>query len=131
MEPEFLFVFPLKADVENAPENLQIELIKLQYDTNLTQKFSETDLQDFYSYFPKENFPVLRYFGLRTIAMFSSTYACEQYFSLGNNNKTKSRPRLAEGHFKSIMTVVCSNISPRVEILSRSKRSQVSGQCAH
>jgi hypothetical protein len=43
MEPEFLlFVLPLKADVENAPENLQMELINLQCDTNLTQKFSET-----------------------------------------------------------------------------------------
>jgi hypothetical protein len=54
MEPDFLlFVLPLKADVENAPENLQMELINLQCDTNLTQKFSETDLQDFYSYLPK------------------------------------------------------------------------------
>jgi hypothetical protein len=54
MEPDvLLFVLPLKADVENAPENLQMELINLQCDTNLTQKFSETDLQDFYSYLPK------------------------------------------------------------------------------
>jgi hypothetical protein len=52
-----LFVLPLKADVENAPENLKMELINLQCDINLTQKFSETDLQDFYSYLPKEKFP--------------------------------------------------------------------------
>jgi hypothetical protein len=63
MEPEFLlFVLPLKADVKNAPENFQMELINLQCDTNLTQKFSETDLQDFYSYLPKEMLPVLRSF---------------------------------------------------------------------
>jgi hypothetical protein len=73
MEPEcLLFVLPLKSDVENAPENLQMELINLQCDTNLTQKFSETDLQDFYSYWPKEKFPVLRSFGLRIIAMFGN-----------------------------------------------------------
>jgi hypothetical protein len=30
MEPEFvLFAFPLKADIEKAPENLQMELINL------------------------------------------------------------------------------------------------------
>jgi hypothetical protein len=30
MQPEFmLFAFPLKADIEKAPENLQIELINL------------------------------------------------------------------------------------------------------
>jgi hypothetical protein len=56
-------MLPLKADVENAPENLQMELINLQCDTNLAQKLSETDLQDFYSYLPKEKFPVLRSFG--------------------------------------------------------------------
>jgi hypothetical protein len=38
-------------------------------------------LQDFYSYLPKEKFPVLRSFGWRMIAMFGSTYACEQSFS--------------------------------------------------
>jgi hypothetical protein len=46
MEPEFLF----------APENLQIELINLQRDTNLNQKFSETNLLDFHSCLPKEKF---------------------------------------------------------------------------
>jgi hypothetical protein len=83
MEPEFLlFVLPLKADSENAPGNLQIELINLQCDTNLTWNFSETDLQDFYSYLPKEKFPVLRSFWLRMIVMLGSTYAYEQFFPL-------------------------------------------------
>jgi hypothetical protein len=27
MEPEFMFAFPFKADIEKAPENLQMELI--------------------------------------------------------------------------------------------------------
>jgi hypothetical protein len=38
MDSEFmLFAFPLKADIEKAPENLQMELINLQCDTNLKQ----------------------------------------------------------------------------------------------
>jgi 17beta-estradiol 17-dehydrogenase/3beta-hydroxysteroid 3-dehydrogenase/mitotic-spindle organizing protein 1 len=77
-----LLAFPLKADIEKAPENLQMELINLQCNTNLNQKFSETKLQDFYSYLPKEKFPLLRSFGLRVIAMFGSTYVCEQFFPL-------------------------------------------------
>jgi hypothetical protein len=45
METEFmLFAFPLKADIEKDPENMQMELINLQCDTNLNQKFSETKL---------------------------------------------------------------------------------------
>jgi hypothetical protein len=35
-----LFGFPLKADIEKIPENLKMELINLQCDTNLNQKFS-------------------------------------------------------------------------------------------
>jgi hypothetical protein len=41
------------------------------------KKFSETKSQDFYSYLPKEKFPLLRYFGSRMIAIFGSTYECE------------------------------------------------------
>jgi hypothetical protein len=41
--------------------------------------------------------------------MFGSTYVCEQFFSLVNNNKTKSRSRLTDGHMKSVMTMVSNN----------------------
>jgi hypothetical protein len=43
------------------------------------------------------------------IAMLGSTYVCEQMFSLVNNNKTKSRSRLTDGHMKSLMTMVSNN----------------------
>jgi AAA15 family ATPase/GTPase len=60
MESEFmLFAFDLKADLEKAPENVQMELINLNRDTKINQKFSETKLQDFYSYLSKEKFPLL------------------------------------------------------------------------
>jgi hypothetical protein len=66
MEPEFmLFAFPLKADIEKAPENFQMELINLQCNTNLNQKFSETKLRYFYSYLPKEKFPLLGSFWVK------------------------------------------------------------------
>jgi 17beta-estradiol 17-dehydrogenase/3beta-hydroxysteroid 3-dehydrogenase/mitotic-spindle organizing protein 1 len=121
----YVFAFPCKADIAKATENLQMELINLQCDTNLNQKFSETKLQDFYSYLPKEVFPLLRSFGLRMIAMFGSMYVCEQFFSLVNNIKTKSRSGLTDGHMKSVMTVVSSNISPRIKILSQTKRCRL------
>jgi hypothetical protein len=41
MAPEvLLFALPLKADIENTPENLQMDLINFKRDTNLDQKFS-------------------------------------------------------------------------------------------
>jgi hypothetical protein len=98
-----------------------MELIHLQCDTNQNQKFSEKNLQDLYSYLPNEEFPLLRSFELRMTAMFGSMYVCEQFLSLVSNNKTKSRSRLTDGHNKSVMTVISSNILPRIKILSQSK----------
>jgi len=44
------------SDIEKAPENLEMELLNLQSNANLHPKSSETKLQDFYSYLPKEEF---------------------------------------------------------------------------
>jgi hypothetical protein len=43
---ELDFFFFLKAGIEKNPENFQMELISLQCDTNLNQKFPEAKLQD-------------------------------------------------------------------------------------
>jgi hypothetical protein len=47
-KPEFLLALPSKVDIKNAPENLKMELTNFQCDNNLNQKFSETNLQDFF-----------------------------------------------------------------------------------
>jgi hypothetical protein len=57
MEPEFmLFAFPLKADIAKAPENLQMELINLQCDTNLNQKFLKQNCKIFILTCQKKHF---------------------------------------------------------------------------
>jgi hypothetical protein len=57
MEQEFLlFVLLLKADVQNDPENLQMELINLQCDTNLNQKFSKQICKTFIPTCQKKSF---------------------------------------------------------------------------
>ena len=55
MDAEFLFDLTLKADIEKAPENLKMGLINAQCNTDLCQKHSETKLQTFYYYLPKES----------------------------------------------------------------------------
>jgi hypothetical protein len=69
----YVVCFSLKSDIGKAPENLQVELINLLFDTNLNQVICERKFQDFYSYSPKEKFPLLRYCGLRMIVIFGST----------------------------------------------------------
>jgi hypothetical protein len=55
----------LKADIEKAPENLQMELIDLQCDTNLNQKFFETKLQDFLFLLAKRNISSTQVFWIK------------------------------------------------------------------
>jgi hypothetical protein len=76
-----LFALNLKVNIEKASEKCQMELINLQCDTNINEKFSETKLQVFYFYLLKDKFPQLRSF-LRMIAVFASTKVCEQFFVL-------------------------------------------------
>jgi hypothetical protein len=50
------FASTLKAGTEKAPEILKMKLISLQCDTKLNQKFSQSKLDYFYYYLPKEIF---------------------------------------------------------------------------
>jgi hypothetical protein len=89
-----------------------MELIILQCDTARNKIFSKP-LQDFYSYVPKEEFPLLASFGLRIIAVSDSTCMWEQL--------TNSRSRLTDGVVKSVVTVVSSNVWRRIQIRSQFK----------
>jgi len=88
MQPVLLTTLSLKADIEKAPESLQITLINFKCDTNFRQMFCEKRFsRHFYFLWLKGTFPVFRYFDLRMTATFGSTYACEQFFCLMNNNQ--------------------------------------------
>ena len=62
--------------------DIQMELIDLQERTDLKAKYVEMDLGDFYrNYLDQEKFPSLRKFMASKMALFDSTYLCEQFFS--------------------------------------------------
>jgi len=81
MESGFiLFALPFKTNVNNAPENVQMELINLQCDINLKQNFQDVHLVNFCSYLPIDKSPQIRFAAIRLIALFGSTDICEQIF---------------------------------------------------
>ncbi|XP_066213931.1 general transcription factor II-I repeat domain-containing protein 2-like [Saccopteryx leptura] len=95
LEPHFaLFATPFAIDVQSVPEEVQMELLDLQCDTILKQKYADVGVPDFCKSIPREKFPILVCRAARILAMFGSTYVCEQFFSTMKINKTALRSRL-------------------------------------
>ncbi|KAG0433364.1 General transcription factor II-I repeat domain-containing protein 2A [Dictyocoela muelleri] len=113
-----IFAHPLGADVYNAPQNLQLELIDLQADFELKSKFNNVSLLDFYKlYLQEEKYPNLRSFARKIISLFGSTYICEQFFSKMKYNKSKTRSRITDDNLEKSMRVSLSKLNINIDDL--------------
>jgi len=76
-----------------------MELLEIQSDSTLGAKYLEVGigLHGFFSYLP-ERFTNFRRFATRIMAMFRSTYVCEQLFSFMKSTKTCQRTTLTDEH---------------------------------
>ncbi|XP_063322782.1 general transcription factor II-I repeat domain-containing protein 2-like [Pelmatolapia mariae] len=115
-------------DVESAPANLQMELIELQCNDTLREKYERLGATEFARFIP-DTMPQLRIQAAQTISMFGSTYLCEQLFSLMKLSKTSHRSRLTDKHLDSILrTSSAQNLTPSIdELVQKMRHHQVSG----
>jgi len=93
---------------------------------DFSKKCSETKLQVFYFYLPKEKFFCAEILWIKNDSDVWQYLCILTILSLVNNNKMKRQAHLTLKHLQSVMTVISSNISLRTEILSQSKWCQVS-----
>lgn len=121
-----IFNNPFALLPEQAPESMQLELIDLQNDENLRNKFNEDHLLNFYRCTDKNTFKMLRKNALKCASLFGSTYICEQTFSILNINKTKHRNRLTNEILESILRVATSNIEPNIKKIVSSMQCHAS-----
>ncbi|CAN7944194.1 unnamed protein product [Ixodes hexagonus] len=106
-----------------------MELLELQANTVLKQKFEDVGVPKFYKFLDEANFPSLRQQAVRIIAMFGSTYLREQLFSLLKVNKSTLRSRMTDEHLRSIMRIVSAQgLKADIDFLIAAKRCQVSSQ---
>jgi len=103
---------PFNCNVDNAPSDVQMELIDLQSDTLLAEHFRSVSLLDFYSSLKEENFPHLRRHAQRILVLFGSTYVCEQTFSVMKFNKSKHRSSITDDHLSAVLRIATSDIQP-------------------
>ncbi|XP_059835965.1 general transcription factor II-I repeat domain-containing protein 2B-like [Hypanus sabinus] len=123
-----LVACPLSQDPETAPEELQLELIDLQSDPILKEKFNSLKLNDFYASLGKEVFPNLRRTAQKMLALFGSTYLCEQAFSVMNINKASHRSKLTDQHLRSILRIATTKLNPDFDALAKKGDQQ---HCSH
>ena len=105
---------------DDAPTNVQMELVELQASDVLSSKFSScTTLIDFYRQLPRSQFPLLLARAMRVIAMFGSIYSCEQLFSKMKFCKNKLRSQLTDEHLYDILLLKASSVDPDVVSISK------------
>lgn len=110
-----LFSNPFSILPEIAPESVQLELIDMQNDEDLRNKFNEGNLLNFYRCLDKNNYKSLLENALKYASLFGSTYICEQTFSLMNINKSKNRNRLTNENLESILRLATTNVEPNLK----------------
>ena len=123
---------PFAIDVESAPTSLQMELIELQCNDMLKSKYDSVGAVQFPCFLPN-TMPQLRTQAAQMLSVFSSTYLCEQLFSMMKLNKTPHRSRLTDEHLHSVLRLSSAqSLTPDIDELASKKRCQVSGldQCA-
>ena len=93
------------------------------------QKYAEVEIPEFNTFLPRERFPKLLSVAARIIAIFGSTYVCEQFFSSMKLRKTVLRSHLTDEDLQATLRLVSADkLKPNMEVLVDKKRCQLSSQ---
>ena len=96
---------------------MQLELIDLQCDSTLKEKFQTQSIDKLYALLNASKFANLRKMAMKLPALFGFTYICEQTFSTMNINKTKLRSNLTDVDLQSLPRISTSNMQPEFKQL--------------
>ena len=117
-----LFHNPFDHNAENLPAHFQMEIMDLQADDRLKNKYREGNLIELYKCLQPDQFPNLIKFACSFVSIFGTLYSCEQTFSKMKYVKSNYRANLSDDHLKSILTIGSSNLGPDFNEILKSKR---------
>ena len=122
-----LFTSPFDFTVDKASASLQMELVELQCNDKLKAKYRTASPLSFRDLvLPSNNFPDYIEPVERIIAMFGSTYCCEQIFLKIKYIKSHIRSQLSDCHLNNILLLSTSSIDSDIESLLHKKQHQTS-----
>jgi len=117
-----MFQNPFDCDVTDVPNYMQMDIIDLQENGHIKDKYKELSLIDFYRYLKPEEFPNLKEFACRYISIFGTTYVCEQTFSKMHYIKSKHRANLSDEHLRSLLLISVSKHEPQIDEILKTKK---------
>ena len=108
---------------QDAPLDLQMELVELKNNEQLIRKFEDkTDLLDLWKL--AVEYPKLRELARNILVLFGSTYVCEEAFYRMKYLKNKYRTRLVDNNLESGIRLKVSSESPDFSHLSANIQNQ-------
>ncbi|KAJ8883430.1 hypothetical protein PR048_015273 [Dryococelus australis] len=107
--------------LEHVQPSLQLDLIDLQANDIMKDKFKEASLVQFYNFLPEENYPKINDFAVSFLSIFGTTYPCEQTFPLLKFTKSKYRGNLSDQHLRDILLTQQTELEPQFDINLASK----------
>ena len=106
MESEMhLISSPFICNVDDAPSDVQLELVDLQSDAILAEHLKSQPLLNFYSSLKQEKFPNIRRHAQKMFVFFGSSYICEQTFSVMEFNKSRYRFSHNDDHLSVMLRI--------------------------
>lgn len=91
-----LFSAPFSFEMTDVVENMQLELMELQYDDNLRSYFSVLFIQ------------------------VRATFYCRVLASRMKLTKSKTRAPLTDNHLEDVLLLSCSSLAPDIDSMSNS-----------
>ena len=112
-----LVSLPFAFNVNNAPANIQLELINLQSNLLLKNQFSEKTLLEFYASLNPEIFKNILDYAQKFLALFGSTYIWEDKSSLMKHTRNKNRSRITHEILEAVLRIATSQLNPNYGII--------------
>ena len=117
-----LFSMPFSVNAADMAGSVQMELLELQNNSSLREKFFNVPLLTFYKdYISEDTFPNLRGHALKMCALLGSTYLCEEFFSRMKHVKSKTRSQITDQHLENTLRIATSNIGAYIGKLVKEK----------